>query len=318
MKLTVSSAPHITSKDSSRSIMLDVIIAMIPAIIASGIIFGPRAVILTAVTAAACVGFEFLYQKIMKLPCTVGDLSAVVTGILLAFNMPSTMPFWMAIVGSFFAIVVAKQLFGGIGYNFVNPAIAARIILATSFASQMTNFVFPKSSSDVIASVTPLAANAAGSFANKPYPYMDMFLGTTGGVLGETSAVALLIGFAYLLVKKVISPAIPLTYIGTVAVFALAFGQDPLFHILSGGLLLGAIFMATDYVTSPYTLKGKIIFGFCLGLITMVIRVFGTMTEGVSYAIIIMNLLVPYINKLTRQRPLGFVKAQKQPEGGKK
>ncbi len=311
MKLTVSSAPHITGKDSSRSIMLDVIIAMIPAIIASGLIFGPRAIMLIAVTAAACVGFEFLYQKLMKLPCTVGDLSAVVTGILLAFNMPSTMPFWMAIIGSFFAIVVAKQLFGGIGFNFVNPAIAARIILATSFASQMTNFVFPKSSSDAIASATPLSAGLTGS-----YPYMDMFLGTTGGVLGETSAVALLIGFAYLLIKKVISPAIPLTYIGTVAVFALIFGQDPLFHVLGGGLLLGAIFMATDYVTSPYTLKGKIVFGFFLGLITMAIRVFGSMTEGVSYAILIMNLLVPYINKLTRQRPLGYIKTKKN-AGGK-
>ncbi len=311
MKLTVSSAPHITGKDSSRSIMLDVIIAMIPAIIASGLIFGLRAIMLIAVTAAACVGFEFLYQKLMKLPCTVGDLSAVVTGILLAFNMPSTMPFWMAIIGSFFAIIIAKQLFGGIGFNFVNPAIAARIILATSFASQMTNFVFPKSSGDAIASATPLSAGLTGS-----YPYMDMFLGTTGGVLGETSAVALLIGFAYLLIKKVISPAIPLTYIGTVAVFALIFGQDPLFHVLGGGLLLGAIFMATDYVTSPYTLKGKIVFGFFLGLITMAIRVFGSMTEGVSYAILIMNLLVPYINKLTRQRPLGYVTTKKN-AGGK-
>ncbi len=311
MKLLVSSAPHITSKDSSRSIMLDVIIAMIPAIIASGVIFGLRAVLLTAVTAAACVVFEFLWNKALKKEQTIGDLSAVVTGILLAFNMPSTMPFWMAIVGAAFAIIMVKQLFGGIGYNFANPAITARIILATSFAGSMTSFVHPTQSIDAIAAATPLAANAAGAFAEGA-PYMTMFLGIHGGVLGETSALALLIGFAYLLIKKVISPAIPVTYVATVAVLAVVFGQDVLVHVLGGGLLLGAIFMATDYVTSPYTLKGKIVFGIGLGVITMMIRVFGTMTEGVSYAILLMNLFVPYINQLTRQKPLGAPKKVKE------
>ena len=312
MKLFVSSAPHITGKDSSRSIMLDVIIAMVPAIIASGVIFGLRAVALTAVTAAACVVFEWLWNKALKKEQTIGDLSAVVTGILLAFNMPSTMPFWMAIVGAAFAILMVKQLFGGIGYNFANPAITARIILATSFAGSMTNFVYPATTCDAIASATPLAANAAGAFAEGGVPYLTLFLGTHGGVLGETSALALLIGFAYLLIKKVISPAIPVTYVATVAVLAVVFGQDPLFHVLSGGLLLGAIFMATDYVTSPYTLKGKIVFGIGLGLITMLIRVFGTMAEGVSYAILLMNLFVPYINQLTRQKPLGAPKKVKE------
>lgn len=312
MKLTVSAAPHITGKDSSRSIMLDVIIALIPALIASGIVFGMRAIALTAVTVAACVVFEYLWQKALKLPCTVGDLSAVVTGMLLAFNMPSTLPFWMAVVGAAFAIIMVKQLFGGIGFNFVNPAITARIILATSFAGQMTNFVYPATTCDAIASATPLAANAAGAFAEGGAPYMEMFLGLTGGVLGETSALALLIGFAYLLIKKVISPVIPVTYVATVAVLAVVFGQDPLVHVLGGGLLLGAIFMATDYVTSPYTVKGKLVFGVCLGVITMIIRVFGTMAEGVSYAILLMNLFVPYINQLTRQKPLGAPKKVKE------
>ncbi len=312
MKLTVSSAPHITGKDSSRSIMLDVIIAMVPALIAATMIFGSRALILTAVTVAACVVFEFLWNKALKKEQTIGDLSAVVTGMLLAFNMPATMPYWMAIVGAAFAIIMVKQLFGGIGYNFVNPAITARIILATSFAGSMTNFAFPVTTCDALASATPLAANVAGAFADGAYPFYEMFLGMHGGVIGEVSALALLVGFVYLLIAKVISPVIPVTYVATVAVLAVVFGQNPLFHILGGGLLLGAIFMATDYVTSPYTVKGKIVFGIGLGLITMIIRIFGSMTEGVSYAILLMNLFVPYINRLTRQKPLGAPKKVKE------
>lgn len=312
MKLTVSSAPHITGKDSSRSIMLDVIIAMVPALIAATMIFGSRALILTAVTVAACVIFEALWNKATKKEQTIGDLSAVVTGMLLAFNMPATMPYWMAIVGAAFAIIMVKQLFGGIGYNFVNPAITARIILATSFAGSMTNFAFPVTTCDALASATPLAANAAGAFADGSYPFYEMFLGMHGGVIGEVSALALLVGFVYLLIAKVISPVIPVTYVATVAVLAVVFGQNPLFHILGGGLLLGAIFMATDYVTSPYTVKGKIVFGIGLGLITMIIRIFGSMTEGVSYAILLMNLFVPYINRLTRQKPLGAPKKVKE------
>ena len=312
MKLTVSSAPHITGKDSSRSIMLDVIIAMVPALIAATMIFGSRALILTAVTVAACVVFEFLWNKALKKEQTIGDLSAVVTGMLLAFNMPATMPYWMAIIGAAFAIIMVKQLFGGIGYNFVNPAITARIILATSFAGSMTNFAFPVTTCDALASATPLAANVAGAFADGSYPFYEMFLGMHGGVIGEVSALALLVGFVYLLIAKVISPVIPVTYVATVAVLAVVFGQNPLFHILGGGLLLGAIFMATDYVTSPYTVKGKIVFGIGLGLITMIIRIFGSMTEGVSYAILLMNLFVPYINRLTRQKPLGAPKKVKE------
>ena len=312
MKLTVSSAPHITGKDSSRSIMLDVIIAMVPALIAATMIFGSRALILTAVTVAACVIFEALWNKAAKKEQTIGDLSAVVTGMLLAFNMPATMPYWMAIIGAAFAIIMVKQLFGGIGYNFVNPAITARIILATSFAGSMTNFAFPVTTCDALASATPLAANAAGAFADGSYPFYEMFLGMHGGVIGEVSALALLVGFVYLLIAKVISPVIPVTYVATVAVLAVVFGQNPLFHILGGGLLLGAIFMATDYVTSPYTVKGKIVFGIGLGLITMIIRIFGSMTEGVSYAILLMNLFVPYINRLTRQKPLGAPKKVKE------
>ena len=312
MKLTVSSAPHITGKDSSRSIMLDVIIAMVPALIAATMIFGSRALILTAVTVAACVVFEFLWNKALKKEQTIGDLSAVVTGMLLAFNMPATMPYWMAIVGAAFAIIMVKQLFGGIGYNFVNPAITARIILATSFAGSMTNFAFPVTTCDALASATPLAANVAGAFADGSYPFYEMFLGMHGGVIGEVSALALLVGFVYLLIAKVISPVIPVTYVATVAVLAVVFGQNPLFHVLGGGLLLGAIFMATDYVTSPYTVKGKIVFGIGLGLITMIIRIFGSMTEGVSYAILLMNLFVPYINRLTRQKPLGAPKKVKE------
>lgn len=306
MKLIVSSSPHITGKDTTSSLMRDVIIATIPAMIASVLFFGPRALILTLVTVVACVGFEYLWEKMMKKPITIGDLSAVVTGILLAFNFPASLPLPMAVLGAAVAIIVVKQLFGGIGFNFANPAIVARIVLSISFTSQMTAWTFP----DATASATPLAAYANGS-GTAPV-LMDMFLGRTAGTLGETSALALLIGFAYLVVKKVISPAIPVTYVLTVGVLAAILGVNPMVYILGGGLLLGAIFMATDYVTSPYTLKGKIVFGLGLGIITVMIRRFGTMAEGVSYAILLMNLLVPYINKLTRQKPLGALKKVKE------
>jgi electron transport complex protein RnfD len=300
MKLIVSSSPHITGKDSTQSIMRDVIIALLPALAVSVYAFGPRTLLLTAFTAAACVFFEYAYEKLMKLPVTVGDLSAVVTGMLLAYNMPPSFPLWMAAVGAAVSIIVVKQLFGGIGYNFANPAIVGRIVLSLSYASYMTNWTI---GADMTATATPLAiyANGAGTVP----PLMDMFIGTTGGVLGETSACALLIGFAYLLFRKVISPVIPCTYIATVALLARIFGLNVGVYVLGGGLMLGAIFMATDYTTSPYTLKGKLIFGLGLGIITFMIRRFGTMSEGVSYAILLMNLLVPYINMNTRQRPLG-------------
>ncbi len=297
MKLTVSAAPHITGKDTTASIMRDVCIATVPAMIAATIFFGVQSLVLIAVTVAACVGFEFLYEKALKQPITIGDFSAVVTGILLAFNFPSTLPLWTAVIGAFFAIVIVKQLFGGIGYNFANPAIVARIVLGLSYTGLMTTWVFP----DATASATPLAMYRAGEAVN----YMDMFIGKTGGVLGETSAVALLIGFVYLVVRKVITPTIPVTYVATVAVMSVVLGVDPVVYILGGGLLLGAIFMATDYTTSPYTMKGQIIYGIGLGVITVIIRKYGSMTEGVSYAILLMNLVVPYINRATRQKPLG-------------
>ncbi len=297
MKLTVSSAPHITGKDTTASIMRDVCIATVPAMIAATLFFGVQSLILIAVTVAACVGFEYLYEKALKQPITIGDFSAVVTGILLAFNCPPTLPLWTAVIGAFFAIVIVKQLFGGIGYNFANPAIVARIVLGLSYTGLMTTWTFP----DTTATATPLAMYRAGEAVN----YMDMFIGKTGGVLGETSAVALLIGFVYLVAKKVIAPTIPVTYVLTVAVMAFVLGVDPVVYVLGGGLLLGAIFMATDYTTSPYTMKGQIIFGIGLGIITVIIRKYGSMTEGVSYAILLMNLVVPYINKATRQKPLG-------------
>ena len=309
MKLLVSSAPHITGKDTTASLMRDLIIAMVPALVASTLFFGVQSLILTAVSVLACVAFEYLYEKMLKKPITVGDLSAAVTGILLAFNCPPTLPLWTVVVGAFFAIVIVKQLFGGLGYNFANPAIVARIILGLGYTGLMTSWTFPATfSGDAVASATPLAVYAAGGTPN----YMDMFIGTTGGVLGETSALALLLGFVYLVVRKVISPTIPVTYVATVAVLAVVLGVDPVVYVLGGGLLLGAIFMATDYVTSPYTEKGKIIFGIGLGLITVIIRRFGSMTEGVSYAILLMNLVVPYINKATRQKPLGAPKAVKE------
>ena len=309
MKLLVSSAPHITGKDTTASLMRDLIIAMVPALVASTLFFGVQSLILTAVSVLACVAFEYLYEKMLKKPITVGDLSAAVTGILLAFNCPPTLPLWTVVVGAFFAIVIVKQLFGGLGYNFANPAIVARIILGLGYTGLMTSWTFPATvSGDAVASATPLAVYAAGGTVN----YLDMFVGSTGGVLGETSALALLLGFVYLVVRKVISPTIPVTYVATVAVLAVVLGVDPVVYVLGGGLLLGAIFMATDYVTSPYTEKGKIIFGIGLGLITVIIRRFGSMTEGVSYAILLMNLVVPYINKATRQKPLGAPKAVKE------
>ena len=309
MKLLVSSAPHITGKDTTASLMRDLIIAMVPALVASTLFFGVQSLILTAVSVLACVAFEYLYEKMLKKPITVGDLSAAVTGILLAFNCPPTLPLWTVVVGAFFAIVIVKQLFGGLGYNFANPAIVARIILGLGYTGLMTSWTFPATvSGDAVASATPLAVYAAGGTVN----YLDMFVGSTGGVLGETSALALLLGFVYLVVRKVISPTIPVTYVATVAVLAVVLGVDPVVYVLGGGLLLGAIFMATDYVTSPYTEKGKIIFGIGLGVITVIIRRFGSMTEGVSYAILLMNLVVPYINKATRQKPLGAPKAVKE------
>lgn len=302
-KLIVTSSPHVKSSTTTSTIMRDVIIALIPALIASNIIFGLRAGLVTAVCVASCVGFEYLSRRIMNKKNTIRDLSAVVTGIILAFNLPSTMPLWMCVIGSFVAIVIVKQLFGGIGQNFANPAITARIVLLVSFGTQMTNWAAPKivAVADAVSGATPMAQIAAGETPN----LLNMFLGTTGGSLGETSALALLLGGIYLVYRKVINPIIPVAFIGTVFAFTAVLGVNPLAQILGGGLFLGAIFMATDYSTSPVTNMGKLIFGIGCGLITVLIRVFGSYPEGVSFAILLMNILVPYIDKATRLKALG-------------
>ena len=313
-KLIVTAAPHITSADSTQKIMQRVCIALVPTLIASVFIFGINSLILTAVTVAACVFFEWAYCKLMGREIPIADFSAVVTGMLLAFNLPATLPWWMAIVGAFIAIVIVKQLFGGLGYNFANPAIVARIALAVGFASRMANYPKPANGIDALASATPLAVSGQLGAGE----YVTLLLGNHGGVLGETCAITILLGGIYLIVTKVISPMIPVTYLATVAVLSLLAGKDPIVQLLSGGLMLGAFFMATDYVTSPTTDKGKLIFGIGLGFITMMIRKFGTMNEGVSFAILLMNLLVPYIDVLTRQDKLGITKAKKEKEGAAK
>ena len=299
--LLVSPAPHVRSKTNTQSIMLDVIIAMTPVLIASTIIFGWRALLIVAVCVASCVLFEFLFQKLCKREVTVGDLSAVVTGMLLAFNLPVGIPIWQAVFGCLVAIVAVKQLFGGIGKNFANPAITARIVMLISFAGSMTNFA---TSADATSSATPLAQIGTEEMPS----LLTLFLGNHGGSLGETCALALIIGFVYLLARRVISWHTTVVFVGTVALFTLCLGQNPLEHVLSGGLLLGAIFMATDYSTTPSTKWGKVIFGLGCGIVTVLIRVFGGYPEGVSFAILLMNILTPYISKLTRRKIFGGVK----------
>ena len=306
-KLIVTAAPHITSADSTQKIMQRVCLALVPTLIVSVLWYGISALILTAVTVAACVLFEMGYCKLVGRENPTGDFSAVVTGMLLAFNMPAGLPWWMAIVGSFVAIVVVKQLFGGMGYNFANPAIVGRIAMALGYTGAMTTYVFPNNGIDALASATPLAvASEVGSAG-----YLTLLIGKHGGVLGETCAITILLGGIYLIWTKVISPVIPVTYLATAAVLSVCFGMDPIYQLLSGGILLGAFFMATDYVTSPTTDKGKVVFGIGLGVITMLIRRFGTMNEGVSFAILLMNLVVPYIDVLTRQDKLGIAKVKK-------
>ena len=306
-KLIVTAAPHITSADSTQKIMQRVCLALVPTLIVATLWYGISALILTAVTVAACVLFEMGYCKLVGRENPTGDFSAVVTGLLLAFNMPAGLPWWMAVVGSFVAIVVVKQLFGGMGYNFANPAIVGRIAMALGYTGAMTTYVFPNNGIDALASATPLGVAAEVGSAG----YMTLLIGKHGGVLGETCAITILLGGLYLIWTKVISPVIPVTYLATAAVLSVCFGMDPIYQLLSGGILLGAFFMATDYVTSPTTDKGKVVFGIGLGLITMLIRRFGTMNEGVSFAILLMNLVVPYIDVLTRQDKLGIAKVKK-------
>ncbi len=309
-KLIVSSSPHISSPVKTKNIMRDVVIALVPALIASIYYFGIRAAIVVIATVASCVISEYICRKVMKREQTIGDFSAVVTGVLLAFNLPSSVPIYVPIIGGVIAIVMGKQLFGGLGQNFVNPALLARIILMNSFPVLMTTW-YPAGNfgADTVATASPLGILAEGG--EMTYSYMDMFLGNTPGCLGETCALALLIGGIYLVAKKVISAIIPVTYIATVFVLAFVLGQDPLMQILSGGLFIGAIFMATDYVTSPLTNKGKFVYALCCGIITVLIRVFASLPEGVSYSIVLMNILVPHIEKLTAPKPFGTVKEAK-------
>ena len=297
MKLSVS--PHIHSGRSTTSIMRDVLIALLPATVAGAVIFGLRALLVVAVCVAASVGFEAMYNLITKKDQTVGDLSAAVTGLLLALNLPANVPLWQCVVGSLFAIVVVKCLFGGIGCNPVNPAITARVFMLVSFGAMATAAL--PTAVDTASSATPLSGGSAS--------LTDLFLGLTGGAIGETCAAALLLGFVYLLVRRIISWHIPVAFIGSVYLFSLFMeGMDAmaaLSAILSGGLLLGAIFMATDYVTSPTNAWGKIIFGVGAGLITFLIRYFGSYPEGVSFAILFMNIITPYINSWTRRKVFG-------------
>ena len=316
-KLIVSSSPHLGGKKTTQNIMLDVIIALSPAMLASVLFFGVKAAALILTCVASCVVSEYLCRRIMKRPQTVGDLSCVVTGILLALNLPVTINPLIAVFGSVAAIVVVKQMFGGIGQNFVNPALTARIILLNSFPSRMTHWVQPfdyAATADAVTTATPLGILKEGG--GELPSYLDLFLGNTGGCLGETCALAILLGGIYLIVRRVISPVIPVTYLATVAVLSMMMGRDPLFDLLSGGLLLGAFFMATDYTTSPLYFWGRIVFAFGCGLITMLIREFGSLPEGVSYSIILMNILTPLIERAIKPRPFGSLPKAKK--GGAK
>ena len=310
-KLHVSSSPHLRGNNSTRRIMLDVIIALCPAAIAACVIFGMRSLVLISVCIATCVLLEYLSRKVMKRDTTIGDLSAIVTGLLLALNLPVDINPLIAMFGCLIAIVVVKQMFGGIGMNFVNPALAARIVLLVSFPSAMMHWV-PALGAPQAAAIDATTAATPLTVANKGiYSYVDLLLGRCGGSIGEVCAVALLLGGVYLVIRKVISPIIPCVYLATSALMSLAVGFDPLYQLLSGGMLLGAIFMATDYTTSPVTKWGKVIYAVGCGFFTILLRAYSNMPEGVSFSILIMNILVPLIERATVPRTLGFVKKKK-------
>ena len=311
----VSTSPHVRHKDSTTGIMRDVLFALLPASAFGVYNFGIKALILIIVAIVTCVATEAAFEYFMHKKITVLDLSAAVTGLLLALNVPSTLPVGMLIIGCFFAIIIVKQLFGGLGQNFMNPALAARCFLLISFTGRMTTFTY-----DGVTGATPLAILKGGTEAvGMTTNLWHMFIGTIGGTIGETSVIALLIGAAYLLFKKVIHIRIPFTYIASFAVFILLFAPGHQFDILflakelcGGGLILGAFFMATDYVTSPITSNGKIVYGILLGFLTGLFRMFGGSAEGVSYAIIISNMLVPLIEKYTPPKSFGKIKVKKE------
>ena len=298
--------------------MLSVVAALIPAVVVSFLVFGPRALILEAVCVAASVLFEYLFRVIMcKRDNTIRDCSAIVTGLLLAFNLPVGMPLWMAvlgcamaIVGAFIAIVIIKQLFGGLGYNFANPAIVGRIFLLVSFGGQMTTWAAPRGyfGVDAVSGATPLAILKTPELGLSQLPDMlNMLLGIRGGSVGETCVVALVIGGVYLIWKKVITATTPVVFLAAIVVLSLCFGLNPAYELVAGGALLGAFFMATDYATSPVTESGKVIFALGCGIITMLIRAFGSYPEGVSFSILLMNIMTPHIDNLTRKKPFGGV-----------
>ena len=315
----VSSSPHVRAKDTTSRIMLYVIIALLPTSLFGIYNFGYKALVLILVTIASCVASEWVFNKIVHKKQTIDDLSAVVTGLLLALNLPATLPWWEAVIGGVFAIVVVKCLFGGLGQNFMNPALGARCFLLIAFAADMTKFGITKNGIEVYSSVTPLAAMRNGEAVNT----MDMLIGRTAGTIGETSAIAILIGAIFLILMGVINLRIPASYIITFAVFMLLFGGHGFYgsyltaQLCGVGLMLGAFFMATDYVTSPITPMGQIIFGICCGILTGLFRCFGANAEGVSFAIILSNILVPLIEKHTVPMALGQVKEAKKQEGGK-
>ena len=307
MSYVVSTSPHLHRATNSANIMRDVCIALLPALIASIIVFGAESMLITVVCVVTAVLCEALYERICKLPDTTSDFSAIITGMLVAFNVPVTLPLWQAALGSAVAIILVKQLFGGLGRNFANPAIVGRIFLFLSFTKNMTNWTFP----DAISTATPLALMRTGDMASLP-SMLDMFLGNRAGCLGEASVAALLAGGIYLIVRKVITWHTPVAFIGTVFVLSWVMGGNisyAIYQIMAGGLMLGAIFMATDYVTTPQTSSGRLVFGFGCGLLTVMIRQWGSYAEGVSFAILFMNILTPYINKWTRHKPFGGVKA---------
>ena len=308
--LIVSVSPHYHKQGSStQRVMLDVLIALCPALIAATVIFGFRSLFLVAFSAANCMLLETVWNRLMKKTDTVSDLSAVVTGVLIAFNVPVTMPLWQLMVGDFIAIIIVKMLFGGIGCNFINPAMAGRVSMMLSFTTSMTAYQTSVAKVDVLSSATPLSAIADKTLHIDSL--LPLLLGQHGGMLGETCAIALILGGVYLCVRGVIKPTIPAYYVATVFVFTLLFNgfnaEAALLSLFSGGLMLGAIFMATDYVTSPMTKKGQIIFAIGCGFLTVCIRLFANSMEGVSFAVILMNLVVPYINDGTRTKPLGGV-----------
>jgi len=316
-KLVVAPAPHVQTSQSTARIMRDVVIALMPALVVSVAVFGADVLRVTALSVACCVGFEYLIQKfLLRGPLTVGNWSAVVTGVLLAFNLPASIPWWIVAIGALVAVGIGKMTFGGLGKNPFNPALVGRVFLLIAYPVQMTSFPMPvRGAFDALSGATPLAAVKHGAVPDV-LGVQELLLGNMPGSLGEVAALALLCGFAYLLWRRVITWHIPVTILGTMALFAFVVGlstgmsgaalwQFPLFHVLAGGAILGAVFMATDYSTSPMTVRGGVIFGVGIGVITMLIRLWGAYPEGMSFAILIMNSVVPLINKYVKPKRFG-------------